>query len=255
MSLEDQLLMVLMKLRLNVPMMDLAVRFDVSRTSVANIFVTIVCALHEILFKNCMKQIPSQRKTRACLPECFSTFCSCRQVWDCTEIGIEVPRQNLSANRLTYSAYKSKNTFKALVSIAPNGTIVYCSDLFSGNTSDKEIVIRCGILTSCEAGDMILADKGFLIHDILPPGVSLNIPSFLPNSRQFSHDQVQQSRTISRARIHVERAIQRIKEYNILDCIENHHRNVANKIFQLSVALVNLQTPIIAANSNEQDGL
>ncbi len=229
------------------PMMDLGVRFNVSRTTIANVFTTIVCALHEIFFKHCMTTIPSQQKTKACLPEFFSSFCSCRQIWDCTEVAIEVPRQSLSANRMTYSSYKSKNTFKALVSISPNGAIVYCSDLFSGNTSDKEIVIRSGVLHTCEAGDMILADKGFLIHDILPTGVSLNIPSFLPSqSRQFTHDQVLRSRAIARARIHVERAIQRIKDFHILDLIENHHRTIANRIFQLSAALVNLQTPILA---------
>ena len=108
MALEDQLLLTIMKLRLNVPMLDLAVRFGVSRTTVANIFTTVVCAVHEIFFRSCMQCISSQQKTMASLPACFSPFPSCRQIFDCTEIAIEVPRQNLNANRLTYSSYKSK---------------------------------------------------------------------------------------------------------------------------------------------------
>lgn len=181
------------------------------------------------------------------LPDCFEQFKSCRQVWDCTEIGIEIPQKSLTANRQTYSSYKSKNTFKALLSISPNGAIIFCSNLFSGNTSDKEIVIRSGVLRTLQAGDLVLADKGFLVHDILPPGVSLNIPAFLPSvNRQFTSEQVLQSRAISIARIHVERAIQRVKEFNILDCIEHHHRQFANKNFQVIVALVNMQAPIIA---------
>jgi hypothetical protein len=250
-TLEDQILLTLMKLRLNVPMLDLAVRFGVSRTTVANVFTTLVCALHAVLFVPCMQRIPSRTKIQACLPECFSTFCNCRQVWDCTEVGIEVPRNNLTAQRMTYSSYKSKNTFKALISISPNGAIVYCSELYTGNTSDKEIVRRCGILDTCEAGDLILADKGFLIHDILPPGVTVNMPSFIPSvSRQFTALQSAQNLTISRARIHVERAIQRIKTFDMLDCIESQYRHIANRIFQLIAALVNLQGPILSVSDS-----
>jgi hypothetical protein len=244
-SLSDQVFLTLMKLRLNTPNLDLALRFGVSVSTVSNIFNTITSALHEIFFKSCLSKLPSRGRVRSCLPECFSTFCECRHVLDCTEISIEVPRSDLDAQRMTYSHYKSKNTFKALISISPNGTIQYCSELYTGNTSDKEIVLRSGIVDTCEAGDMILADKGFLIRDILPPGVTLNIPSFLSSSRQFTDAQVVSNRAISRARIHVERAIQRVKEYNILDCIPSHHRPIATRIFQLCCALVNLQNKII----------
>ena len=82
---------------------------------------------------------------------------------------------------MTYSSYKSKNTFKALISVSPNGAIIFCSYLFTGNTSDKEAVIRSGVLKTLQADNMILADKVFLIHDILPPGVTVNLPAFLPS--------------------------------------------------------------------------
>jgi hypothetical protein len=245
-SMEDQVFLKLMKLRLNTPLLDLAIRFDISPTTVANVFTTIACALHEILFVGCMDKLPSRNKVKACLPECFSGFCNCRQVWDCTEVAIEVPRSDLEAQRMTYSHYKSKNTFKALISIAPNGTIQYCSKLYTGNTSDKEIVLRCGILDTCEIGDMIMADKGFLVRDILPLGVTLNIPAFLnSSSRQFTGAQVLTNRTLSRARIHVERSIQRVKEFNILDCIPVHHRQISTRLFQLCCALTNLQNPVM----------
>ena len=39
-----------------------------------------------------------------------------------------------------------------------------------------------GIIESTVPGDMIMADKGFLIQDILPNGVSVNIPAFLNNA-------------------------------------------------------------------------
>ena len=91
MPMEDQRLLTLMKLRLNVPILDLAVWFGVSGTTVANIFTTLICALHDIFFKQCMKSVPSKQKTVAYPPNCFfSVFPSCRHIFDCTEIATEV---------------------------------------------------------------------------------------------------------------------------------------------------------------------
>ena len=47
-SLEDQLLIFLMKLRLDLPYYDLAIRYSVSETTIQNIIMTYLHALHEI---------------------------------------------------------------------------------------------------------------------------------------------------------------------------------------------------------------
>ena len=52
-----------------------------------------------------------------------------------------------------------------------------------------------------------MADKGFTIEDLLPLGVSLNIPPFLGNKGQMSPEKVALTQTIASLRIHVERAI------------------------------------------------
>ena len=49
-SLADQVLIAMMKLRLNLRAKDLGFRFAVSRTTISNIFHTIVKSLHEIFF-------------------------------------------------------------------------------------------------------------------------------------------------------------------------------------------------------------
>ena len=58
------------------------------------------------------------------------------------------------------------NSFKVIVGVAPNGVITYVSRLYPGSISDKAIVQQSGLLNHLTAGDMILADKGFLIQDI-----------------------------------------------------------------------------------------
>lgn len=90
----------------------------------------------------------------------------------------------MTTQKSTYSNYKHYHTLKALVGVSPN-VVTFCSDLFPGSTSDKMITLHSGLLTQLECGD--LADKGFLIRDILPIGIHLNIPSFL-DTLQFTKE-------------------------------------------------------------------
>lgn len=240
----DQLFLTLMKLRQNFPHEDLAVRFNVSQGTVSNIITTWIHVIHEVLFKQLMAQIPPRNKNKLCLPNCFSSFTNCRIILDCTEVYTSVSRTSMTAQKLTYSSYKHRNTCKGLVGVAPNGVVTYVSPLYPGSTSDKKIVKDCGILDQLEAGDLVLADKGFLIRDIMPAGVSINIPPFL-TTPQFTLEQVKQTECIAKARIHVERAIRRMKIYNILNFIPYTLLPHADAVFQVIGALTNLQYPLI----------
>lgn len=179
----------------------------------------------------------------------FSTFTNCRAVVDCTEIRCAVPKQ-FSDQSLTYSHYKHFHTFKALVAVAPNAVIIYVSELYPGSTSDKAIMAHCGITSQFVAGDMILCDKGFLVSDILPAGVTVNLPPFLSTS-QLSREQCTLTRNIARARIHVERANCRINAFKILDFIPYNYREYSSRIFQVCAALVNLQYPLLSEVENK----
>lgn len=239
----DQLLMTLMKLRLNLPHEDLSIRFSCSAATVTNIIMTWIYALHEVLFKNLMRTIPSRQQNQACLPIAFTNFKNCRIILDCTEIYSAVPA-GMDHQRLTYSSYKHRNTWKLLVGVAPNGVITFVSKAFPGSTSDKKIVEESKVLDQMVAGDLILADKGFLIKDLLPAGVSLNIPPFL-TTPQFTESQVYETQRIAKARIHVERAIRRIKCYNILQQVPPYYMSQISIIFQVCAALTNFQYPPI----------
>ena len=67
---------------------------------------------------------------------------------------------------------------------------------------------------------MILADKGFLIRDVVH-GVSVNVPPFL-NKGAFTESKARATKTIARCRIHVERANARLKFFKILSCIPSY---------------------------------
>ncbi|KAJ8936085.1 hypothetical protein NQ314_012494, partial [Rhamnusium bicolor] len=130
----------------------------------------------------------------------------------------DLTQQKIEILKIAVEEFGAKNnTWKALIGVAPNGVVTFVSDLYPGSTSDKKIVQHCKILEQMKTADLILADKGFLLKDILPPGVNLNIPLFLVTS-QFTPEQVYRTETIARARIHVERTIRRMKCYKILVC-------------------------------------
>lgn len=246
-NIEDQLLCTLMKLRLNLQYFDLGYRFKISTTTVQNIFITYLNVLHEILFKGMMNIIPSREKNTFFIPTCFATFPNIKTVLDCTEIEVAIPA-SMKEQKAVFSHYKQRHTFKVLLGIAPNATITYVSDLFPGSTSDKSITKDSGILSHMLAGDLILCDKGFLISDLCAPlGVNVNIPPFLTTA-QFSKEQVLVTRQIARARIHVERAISRLKSFRILDFLTPNMRVYACKIMQTCAALVNLQYSLLKEN-------
>ena len=83
--------------------------------------------------------------------------------------------------------------------------------------SDKAITSRSGILDLLVPGDSVMADKGFdIVYELMMQGVKLNIPPFVNRSTQLSKKKVITTRKIASLRIHVERAIGRIKNYRIL---------------------------------------
>lgn len=246
MSRTDQLLLTIMKLKMDPPLLDLAERFNTSQSTVNNIFITHVYALHEIVYVGMVQnKIPSLLKCKASMPASFGDFSSCRLVIDATEVSQDVPGKDMNLQAQTYSSYKNRHTVKSVTGVAPNGAVVFISSLYPGSTSDVAIVDHCKLLDQMKAGDMILADKGFTIHKLLPQGVHLNIPPFLLSKSQYTPAEVQLCRKIARSRIHVERANERIKNYSILGHVHHQYRHISTKIFQVCCCLVNIQEPLL----------
>lgn len=108
---------------------------------------------------------------------------------------------------------------KFLIACTPNGCVCFVSPLFVGSLSDVELTRISGFLSSLpnKHGISIMADRGFTIQDMLKDiGAELNIPPFMEGRQQLPSDEVQEGRRIASVRIHVERAIGRIKTFSIL---------------------------------------
>ena len=131
---------------------------------------------------------------------------------------IQTPN-DLHLQSSTWSNYKHHNTAKFLLACTPNGAICFISPLFVGSISDVELTRECGFLDKLEGGKgvSIMADRGFTIKDLLDKkGASLNIPPFMEGRQQLPTSDVKLGRSIASLRIHVERAIGRIKQFGVL---------------------------------------
>ncbi|XP_045200154.2 uncharacterized protein LOC123554226 isoform X2 [Mercenaria mercenaria] len=245
-SLKDEFFMVLIRLKVGLFVKDIADRFEISVSQFSKIFTTWINFLHHEL--PLLFPFPSQEKIRQNMPDSFKQYPTTRIILDCTEVFVEIP-SSMTSQSQTWSNYKHHNTFKVLVGVSPNGTVTFVSDLWGGRVSDKEITKRSGVLDLLDSGDNVMADKGFDIGDILPKGVTLNIPPFKLN-KQLSSAEVEETIKIATVRIHVEREIGRIKNYHILDgVLPLSLSHIAGQIFKVISYLTCFLPPLVEPGS------
>ena len=147
-----------------------------------------------------------------------SSYPSTFAIIDGSELFLETP-SDLHLQSSTWSSYKHLNTAKFLVACTPNGAICFMSPLFVGSISDVELTRHSGFIEKIDGKEriLIMADRGFTIKDQLEAiGADLDIPPFLDGRAQLSSEDISKGRSIASLRIHVERAIGRLKTFRIL---------------------------------------
>lgn len=220
----DQLLLVLIKLRQNFDYKHISHLFNVSSQDSSAIFTHWI---NYMFFRLGSLDIwPHRNILIENMPESYKKdFPNTLAIIDCTELKVQKP-SSLHRQSQCYSDYKSSTTLKGLVGIDPRGSVIFSSMLFSGSISDKDIteesgflkllsdLIKCGKLQN---GDGIMVDKGFHIEkEIEAVGLKLNIPPFASCASQMKASEVTETVKIAKHRVHVERAIARIKQFKIL---------------------------------------
>ena len=109
---------------------------------------------------------------------------------------------------------QSHECISNIFGIAPNGFVIFVSHLYGGHISDKAMTQDCGLIDLLKPGDVVMADKGFDIQHLLAPKKA--IPPFMGGKEQLTLEEEAETRHMASVRIHMERVIERIKNYHIL---------------------------------------
>ena len=255
----QEFVMTLMKLRLNMPLEDLAYRFNVSVSTVSRTFQSWMVVMDARLRP--LIKWPEREELWRTMPQCFQYSFGKKTtvIIDCFEVFIDRP-SNLMARAQTFSNYKHHNTVKVLIGITPQATISFVSKAWGGRTSDKYLTDNCGILDKLLPGDLVLADRGFTIQESLMfKHAQLAIPAFTRGKEQLDPVDVEGTRGIANVRIHVERVIGLLRrKYTILSgtlpidflmCNPNGSQEAStpmiDRIVNVCSALVNLCPGIV----------
>ena len=245
---KEEFFLVMCRLRQGFPERHLGHLFDISQSTVSRIVISWVNFMYLRFGQLNIILWPSRKVVNDNMPQDFKgKYPNTRAIIDCTEIKCQMP-SSLLLNSELFSSYKNHTTLKGLIAISPAGHISFISQLYTGSVSDREITERSGFLDlSFEANDSVMADKGFTIQDLLPVGVSLNIPPFLGSSAQMPAEDVVKTQEIASLRIHVERAINKIKNFHIWDgVVPLSLFGIVNQMWTVCAHLCNVQDPIIS---------
>ena len=234
-----------MKLKTGVSNQDLAYRFHISKSTISNIFNQCIPVLSKCL-EFCIDWTPLG-VIKKNLPRAFKRrYAKCRFIIDCTEFFID-RHYNLQSRARTWSTYKHHHTLKALIGITPYGCVSFVSKVYGGRISDKEITQKSGFYDLLEHGDEVMADRGFTISsELAKVGCTLVMPPFVRGHKQLPGIVVERSRQLSALRIHVERAIGRIKKFSILkNTLPITLVPLASDIVHICSTLTNLQKKLV----------
>ncbi len=247
-SLKDQLILTLMKLKQNTSFTLMSVFFNVSRVTCARYFSRMINILSKVL-ENFVAS-PSREMIDDNMPSHFVDYMITRFILDCTEVPVCSPLC-ITCRTQTYSYYKQRHTLKILIGCTPSGYISYISPFYGGKASDKFIFKKSNLLKQCTEFDAIMVDKGFPIsQECASHGVTLFQPAFKTGNKQLDAAECEDSRQIAAARVTVERVMERLKNFHILqDEIQYHYLTFMNQIITCVAALVNLSPPLFNNDS------
>lgn len=245
--LKIRIALTLCKLRLNLSFGCIGVLFGVNRRLCGSYFGSTISMLANIL--RCAIYWPSKEENAKNMPKCFKKFRDTRVVLDCTEVPADSP-DCLHCRIRMFSHYKGRLTIKFLVGVTPSGLISFLSRVYGGRASDKKIFEESELITILEPFlDAIMVDKGFRIDKVCEAhNFKIHRPPFVVKRQQLVRAMAILNAEIASARVHVERVIQRMKIFKILqEKVSWATIPYINDIITVIAGLVNLSSPIFSA--------
>lgn len=154
----------------------------------------------------------------------------------------------------SYSKYKKGTTIMFLVAVSSSGAIVFVSYGYPGRITDPQITEASGLTKCLRSGDAVLADRGFLIAQLLADFEAhlLVTHTRFDKAERFTPDQLLKSKVLSNVRIHVERAMVALKAFGYFDrTLPTSQKNMVFPCLYVASMLANCGRPLI--NNEDQD--
>ncbi|KAG7240388.1 hypothetical protein INR49_026959 [Caranx melampygus] len=223
----QQLLLTLMRLRLDLRNQDLAYRFGVKVGTVTRTVHRMVNIMSSTLVPTAVFW-PSRAELRKNLPAALRTcHPDCAVIIDCFTVPFEEPvsrgnqqqQQQQQQQRVVHTSQEmgtSYNVLKYLIGVAPQGVVTFVSRGVLGNVSDKSLAEGCGFLCKLLPGDIVLASRNLdIAESVAARGALFKIAGSYQGegygSSEGSSLADASSETLSVQR-HVERVISMVKQ-------------------------------------------
>jgi len=240
----EEFVLVMIKLRLNVPNKELAFRFHIRKATVSRIFAEWINLMYQVT--RALITWPNRELRIESMPEKFKNMFSgsgVAAIINCFEIPL-VQAYYFESRGNTWSENMGRNTVKYLISIAPQGYVSFVSKGYGGYANKKKIASKSDLFEFLEPGDIVLADEGFSNA----PGIGY-AQLFTPACRYRRYQQIEEMRA------QVDRVIWDMKStFTILTGIVNFDMiriNHIDKIVSVCCALFNL-TPSIFTEMDKE---
>ncbi|KAK9969189.1 hypothetical protein ABG768_027385 [Culter alburnus] len=168
----QQLLLTLMRLRLDLRNQDLAYRFGVKVATVTRTVHRIINIMFTTLVPTAVFW-PSRVELRKNLPAALRCmYPDCAVIIDCFRVSLEKAlsvdvNQEVASTALTVPAQSTVNELKYVIGVAPQGVVTFVSRGLPGHVSDKDLVESSGLLCKLLPGDVVLAERDFDIGGLV----------------------------------------------------------------------------------------
>ncbi|XP_067287719.1 uncharacterized protein [Pseudorasbora parva] len=235
----DEFFLFMVHLSVGLAERDLGHRFNIHQSTVSQIITIWANFLYTIL--GSVRIWMSEEAVKAQMPTEFQDYPDTRVVIDCTELRCQTP------SSLLYQGDVSHCSFKGLIGMAPHGAVTFVSSLCAGSVSDKELLKKSGIVSLLKPGMAVMVNKGLFVDDCVPCKVYR--PACLLNQEELPANEIRETQSIARLRIHIERLICRVKQHKLFDTvIPLSITGTINQLYTVACLLINYQNgPLLQA--------